>query len=452
MNGKGLSWFGIFRLGLVQTALGAIVILTTTTLNRVMVVELALPAMLPGLLVGMYYAIQLLRPRLGYGSDLGGRRTPWIIGGMTLLAAGGTLAALATAWMATQTAAGIALALLAFIIIGVGVGAAGTALLTLLAKQVVPARRGAAAMIVWVMMIAGFAVTATLAGTYLDPFTMTRLVAVTGTVCAGALVLALVAVVGVENRVPAAAPEPTAPGSRPRFQEALGEIWAEPVARRFTLFVFISMLAYSAQELILEPFAGIAFGLTPGESTRLAGLQNAGVLVGMLLAAAAVSRLGRGRLGGLRAWTIGGCVASAAALIGLAIGAHVGPMWPLIPSVVALGVANGAFAVAAIGSMMRLASAGRASREGVRMGLWGAAQAIAFGLGGLLGTIGVDATHYLLGAPIAAYGAVFAVAAVLFLLAAVLAARVERTTTPGDAHRPVDNLIQDGIAPQGSRP
>ena len=36
-----LSWFGIVRLGLVQTALGAIFVLSTATLNRVMVVELA---------------------------------------------------------------------------------------------------------------------------------------------------------------------------------------------------------------------------------------------------------------------------------------------------------------------------------------------------------------------------------------------------------------------------
>ena len=51
MQQKNFGWFSIFRIGLVQTALGAVVVLTTSTLNRVMVVELALPAMLPGLLV-----------------------------------------------------------------------------------------------------------------------------------------------------------------------------------------------------------------------------------------------------------------------------------------------------------------------------------------------------------------------------------------------------------------
>ena len=78
------------RLGLVQASLGSIVVLTTSTLNRVMVVELALPAIVPGVLVALHYAVQVLRPRLGYGSDLGGRRTPWIVGGMVALALGGT--------------------------------------------------------------------------------------------------------------------------------------------------------------------------------------------------------------------------------------------------------------------------------------------------------------------------------------------------------------------------
>ena len=40
---SGLSWPQIVRLGLVQTALGSVVVLMTATLNRVMVVELALP-------------------------------------------------------------------------------------------------------------------------------------------------------------------------------------------------------------------------------------------------------------------------------------------------------------------------------------------------------------------------------------------------------------------------
>jgi BCD family chlorophyll transporter-like MFS transporter len=429
---RPLGWAGILRLGLVQAALGAIVVLTTSTLNRVMVVELALPAMLPGALVALHHLVQISRPRWGYGSDMGGRRTPWIIGGMAVLAGGGVLAALATAWMETSPGAGTTLAVLAFTLIGIGVGACGTSLLVLLAKRVSDERRAAAATTVWLMMIVGFIVTAGIAGHFLDPFSTGRLVAVTATVAAIAFVITVVAIYGMEGDA-APAPAPTeatgAPaGGEMSFRDALAGVWAEPRARRFTVFVFVSMLAYSAQDLILEPYAGAVFGLTPGESTRLAGVQNGGVLLGMLLLAFLGSSTWGRRLGTLQTWTIVGCVGSALALLVLAAGHDYGPEFPLRGAVFALGLTNGLFAVAAIGSMMGLVSAGRERREGVRMGLWGAAQAIAFGLGGFLGTAAVDLTRGLIGDAGPAYALVFTGEALMFLISAVLAARITQST------------------------
>jgi BCD family chlorophyll transporter-like MFS transporter len=346
---------------------------------------------------------------------------------MAVLALGGVSAAIATAWMATQPFEGILLAVVAFLLIGLGVGASGTSLLVLLAKRVDERKRAAAATIVWVMMIAGFIVTAGSAGHFLDPFSPARLVTVTTVVACTALVVTLLAVWNVEGpREPLVrdSSDGRSNASKPTFREALSQVWDEPEARRFTIFIFVSMLAYSAQDLILEPFAGSVFGFTPGESTKLAGVQHGGVLLGMLLVGLAGSSVGRGRLGSLRTWTIGGCIASAVALVGIAAAGVMGPPWPLRPSVFFLGAANGAFAVAAIGSMMGLAGKGREAREGIRMGLWGAAQAIAFGIGGFLGSAASDLTRHLIDAPGPAYAAVFATEAMLFLVSARLAARV----------------------------
>ena len=417
-----MSWFGIFRLALVQMALGAIVVLTTSTLNRLMAVELMLPALVPGLLVGLHHAVQMTRPRMGFGSDVGGRRTPWIAGGMAVLALGGFLAAVATAWMATDRLAGLCLAVLGYALVGLGVSAAGTSLLVLLAKQVHEERRAAAATVVWVLMIVGFAVTAGLAGRWLDPYSPGRLVVVSGTVSLIALALAWAALWGVEQGGLTTA---TPAQDKPPFRAALAQVWGEPDARRFTIFVFVSMVAYSAQDLILEPFAGIRFGFTPGESTQLSGVQHGGTLAGMLLGALAGRRWGTLTFGSLRAWIVGGCLASAVALAGLVVGDWRGGMdWPVRANVFALGVANGAFSIAAIGSMMALASQGRASREGVRMGLWGAAQATGFALGGLLGTASSDLAHWLIGSQVAAYVSIFGAEALLFVLSAALALRI----------------------------
>ena len=339
---------------------------------------------------------------------------------MAALALGGVAAAGATALMATHLALGVALAAAAFAAVGVGVGAAGTALLTLLAKRVDPRRRAAAATVVWLMMIAGIAVTATVAGKLLDPFSPERLVIVVSAAGVVAFVVAALAVWGMEGE--ASVPGPAA--AHAGFVATLSEIWAEPQARRFAIFVFVSMLAYSAQELILEPFAGAVFALTPGQSTGLTGLHHAGVLAGMALVAVCSALAGGFRVRAMRISTIGGCIGSAVAILLLAASGLAGFPWPLREGVLLLGAANGAFAVSAIGSMMGLASDGRAAREGTRMGLWGAAQALAFGAGGLAGTTASDLARHVFGSPATAYAAVFGMEAVLFLVAAGLAVGV----------------------------
>ena len=170
IEGRGLGWLGIVRLGLVQSALGGIVVLTTSTLNRIMVVEMALPALLPAALVAWHYGVQISRPGFGFGSDIGHRRTPWIIGGMGVLALGALLATNGALMMPNAPVAGVIVSILAYLMIGAGVGASGTSLLALLATRVAPQRRSAAAAITWIMMIVGSVAPAGIAGAFLDPF------------------------------------------------------------------------------------------------------------------------------------------------------------------------------------------------------------------------------------------------------------------------------------------
>ena len=420
-----LGWLGIVRLGLVQSAIGAMVMLVTSLLNRVMVVEYALPAALPAGLVAWHYAVQLSRPAWGHGSDRGNRRTPWIVFGMALLAFGAMAAVDALPMLAAGHWFGYLLAIIAFAMIGAGVGAAGTSLLALLASQVAPARRAAAASITWIMMVLGIVVTASVAGRLIDPFSLPRLAMVASGVALASFTLALAALWRLERP---GAPVDSAEGAEhPRqFGAALREMLADPDARRFTVFVFVSMLAYSMQDMILEPFAGLLFGFTPGQSTQLSGTQHSGVLVGMILVGVAGSAFGGGSPASLRRWIIGGCLGSAIALAGLAVAARVGAGWPLAANIVLLGFANGVFAVAAIGAMMGLAGARGPAHTGIRMGVWGASQAIAFGLGGLIGAVGVDVGRAITGGTPQAFMAVFAAEAGLFILAAWLAIGVTR--------------------------
>ncbi len=439
-SAAGLSWFSITRLGLVQAALGAIVMLVTSLLNRVMVVEYALPAAIPAALVGFHYAIQLSRPRFGHGSDSGARRTPWIVGGMGLLAIGGLMATNATLMADATPMKALLLAVLAYAFIGAGVGASGTNLLALIASRTAERRRPAAAALTWILMIVGIVVTAGVAGSLLDPFSPERLAMVAGGVVAAAFLLTLVAVAGVEDR--AVPVQSGKPHPEVAFRTAMAETWADPAARRFSVFVFTAMLAYSMQDMVLEPFAGLAFGYTPGESTSLSSLQHMGVLAGMLLVGIGGSAFSGGRAAAMRLWVSLGCIGSALALAFLASGALIGPGFPLKPAVILLGFCNGVFAVSAIGAMMSLAGAPGPGREGVRMGLWGAAQAIAFGLGGFFGAVGVDVGRHLMGADGPAFFLVFSTEALLFLAAAAIALTLNRATgtSPAGPQRQPDAL------------
>ncbi len=405
-----VGWGTLARLCLVNAAIGGLAALPINLFNRLMTVELALPAILPGLLVALHYGVQLTRPVWGHRSDQNGARKPLILSGIVIVGLG----LIAAAWGIGLAPASPALALIVWILayaaIGVGIGAAGTSFLALLA-DVSGEKRGPAATLAWLLLIAGIIVTSIGTGIALDPYSPERLIFVVANVALIALLVAALATWKIEpqgNRKAVETPEP--------FSAALSQTWADPVARRFAGFVFLSILAFYLSELVFEPFAGHVHGLSPEESTKLSGGKEGAALAGMLLA----GLLSQLKLGNLRHWAVIGCTVSAFGLLCLGAG------FPLVPSSVALGLGNGFFVVGAVGSMMQLA-ADHAERTGTRMGVFGAAQAIAAGAAGLIGTGMLDLARLML-SDAAAYASVFWLEAALFLAAALVAARVMRAS------------------------
>ena len=420
-----LSWLSIVRLGLVQMCLGAVVVLMTSTLNRLMVVELSLAATLPGALVAIHYLVQISRPKWGFLSDIQGNRTKWIILGMIILAVGANLAALCIPLYSFNATAATILSFFAYTLIGIGVGASGTSLLALLATHTIQHRRAAAATITWLMMIFGIAVTATVVGKLLDPYSIERLIKIVFGLTVITVAITFVSTLNIERGLSTVNKNINKSQS---FLTGLKVIWSNSQTKRFSVFVFLSMTAYFMQELILEPYAGIVFSFTPGQSTSLSGMQNGGVFLGMLAVGIACTGF---KFGALKNWVWAGCMGSCISLVLIALAGQSPEIVPLAPLVFGLGIFNGMFAVAAIGSMMSLASQNNDRREGIRMGLWGAAQAIAAGFGGLLGTILVDLLRLTNFSHADAYGTVFIFEAALFALAASIATRSITTAFSG---------------------
>jgi BCD family chlorophyll transporter-like MFS transporter len=296
------------------------------------------------------------------------------------------------------------------------------------------------------MMIMGFAITAGVVGKLIDPYTPEVLLKVSASLSVLTSLITAICLWRLEKTGIASVPEEKK--SSADFKQTFKEVWSEPKARTFTIFVFLSMLAYSAQDLILEPFAGAVLQMTPGETTQLSGLQHGAVLLGMLSVAVAGSGWARGRFGSVQSWMVGGCLVSGLAMGGLCLAGLHGAGWPLRANVWLLGVANGAFSIAAISTMMRLAREGTSGREGTRMGLWGAAQGIAFGLGGLVGTGATDLARHVIQQLDLAYASVFFFEMLLFVASAWWAVQV---ATPR-ARRASSNLSNASWASQGQQP
>jgi BCD family chlorophyll transporter-like MFS transporter len=434
----GMSWWQLTRLGFVQAAIGAVVVLLTTTINRVIVVELGLPALIPGVLVALHFAVQLyLRPRLGHDSDGHGRRTPWILGGMAVCALGGLGVAASIPVMAQHTVTGVVLAAMASMVLGAGVSASGTPLLALMSERAKPSQRAGAAAITWILMIVGIIITAATSGTLLDPFSFERLIAIAGGIGAVGLVVSWLATRGVERGPRPVMPAATAASAPASFRATFRAVWEEPAARLFSGFIFVAMFAYSAQDLILEPFAGIAFGMTPGESTKLSGAHHGGVLAGMVVAALIATRTGQ-----LRQWAAAGCAASALAYLALVASPGAASRAVFTAIVIVLGVANGVFAIGAIGSMMALTGDKTDGRAGLRLGVFGAAQALAYAIGTMSGAAGVDVARAVLDSPLRGYLAVFGVQALLFGGSAWLALRSASSEHANDVFRQRGDMLQ----------
>ena len=429
-----MNWFSILRLGLVQLCIGSSVVIPLSTLNRLMKVELALPATIAGFLIALHYAVQLTRVNWGYLSDKTQNRSQWIIFGMLILGIGGVLASASIPLIESNFAYGIMLALFSYTLIGFGVGAAGTPLLALLASYSSKSQKGFAASITFLMMILGLAITGITAGIILDPYSHQKLIKITASLAIITNILSFLSLKNLEKslRNNADARTPNAINYDVPFLEGIKKVWMEREARLFTIFIFISMGAFSMQDPILEPFAGEVFGFAVGESTKLDGFHKIGTLIGIILIILCLSkfRIGFGslsfvkneRLGSEKFWLITGCLFSALSLIIISILGLTYRDPGILNSVVFLfGISNGVFTAGILGTMLHLASRGSGDNNtGTRMGIWGAAQAYATMIAVFVSTVLVDILGLMMNSLPSVYGIVFLTAASFFIAAAFL--------------------------------
>ena len=416
----------LLRLSLFQVSVGMALVLLVGTLNRVMIVELKVPASLVAIMVALPVLYAPVRALIGFRSDhhrsaLGWRRVPYIwmgtliqFGGLALmpfallvLSGGGN----SSQWPSWVGPAGAGLA---FLLVGAGLHTTQTAGLAL-ATDLAPAdSRPKVVGLMYVMLLLGSIVSAFLFGAFLADYSPARLIQVIQAAALATMLLNTASLWKQETRRPRGS-APPAPA--PRF----GEAWARYVegdgTRRRLFAIAIGTMAFGMQDVLLEPYGGQVLGMSVGATTWLSATLACGGLFGFGLASAV---LGRGadpaRMAAMGAWL--GLPAFAAVMLAAANGSV--PLFAC--GVFGVGFGGGIFAHGTLTVTMN-----RAPREqaGLALGAWGAVQATSAGVAVALGGVLRDAAGALasqgvfgpmLARPATGYAVVYAVEIVLLVV------------------------------------
>ncbi|WP_294103783.1 MFS transporter [Sphingomonas sp.] len=416
----------LLRLSLIQVSVGVSLVLLAGTLNRVMIVELGVPATLVGVMLALPMLFAPFRALIGFQSDahvsaLGWRRVPFILRG-TMLQFGGlammpfALLVLAGAGQSSSAPAwiGQAAAGLAFLLVGAGLHITQTVGLALATDQAPESAHPNIVGLMYSMLLIGMIVAALLFGAALANFSHGRLIQVIQGTAVITFVLNFAALWKQEARQPNRVIE-----AQRTFQESWALYAAEPHAIRRLVAVALGTLAFSMEDILLEPYGGQILGLSVGDTTKLTATFAGGGLLGFALASRILSR----GFDPFRMAIIGALIGIPAfAMVIAAAPLHVA--WLFVVGVGLIGFGGGLFGHGTLTATMNFAPK---EQIGLALGSWGAAQATAAGvgaaLGGFLRDVGQPAGLALPWQP-AATGYIIVYTIEIVLLIATLAAMV----------------------------
>ena len=388
----------LLRLSLFQASVGMALVLLVGTLNRVMIVELGVPASLVAIMVALPVVYAPLRALIGYRSDthhsaLGWRRVPFIwmgtmlqFGGLAimpfalLVLGGGGNASAWPAWIG-QAGAGIA-----FLLVGAGIHTVQTAGLALATDLTAEASKPKVVGLMYVMLLAGTMVSAIVFGQLLTDFSPGRLVQVIQGAALSTMVLNVIALWKQETRRP---PRGAAPKQHPGFRQAWSAFIEHGHAVRRLVAIGLGTMAFGMQDVLLEPYGGQVLGMSVGSTTSLTATLAFGGLLGFGWASGVLSR-------GADPFRMaaGGALVGIPAFLAVLAAAPLGSVTLFAAGVLGIGLGGGIFSHGTLTATMNSAPKEQA---GLALGAWGAVQATAAGVAVALGGVLRDVISALAG-------------------------------------------------------
>lgn len=405
------------QLGLIHVAVAMTLVPINSTLNRVMIKDLAISATLVAALASLPYLFSPIQVAIGSFADRhaiwGFRRTPYIVLGLLLCVGGVILSPYAAFLMAENFWAGVVVSLSAFGTWGMGYNLSAVSYMSLASEISGEKGRSRTIAIMFTMMIVSIILTAIALSHMVEPYTPQALVRAFWVIGLAALVFGLLGLVKLENR-----------WSRSYNSASENYTWADMMrvvvgnrhAKIFFIYLIILLAAILGQDILLEPFAAEAFAMPVQVTTRITSIWGTCFLVAMLVAGALESKVHKRTVAQVGGWN---------ALVGFALIALSGILSStgvFYTGLVILGIGTGLSTVSNLSLMLDMTTPGKV---GLYIGVWGMANALSRLIGSLIGGALRDALDHALQNPVMAYVVVFIGMALLMLISLWILTRID---------------------------
>jgi BCD family chlorophyll transporter-like MFS transporter len=377
----GLSFPRLLRLSLFQVTVGLAQVLFYGTLNRVMIVELKVPATIVSVFIAIPVLVAPFRALIGFQSDthrsiLGWKRAPFILGGTALQWSGLSFMPFALVLLSGDqtwgpTWIGWIFSGLAFLLVGAGAHVtqtAGLALATDLSNEQIKPKVVA---LMYLMLLVGMTVCSIVVSGLLVDYTPVKLIKVIQSTAMFALLINLIAL--WKQEVPEKGKRWMPGERRPLFMEAWFRFIDGGQAVRVLAATFVGMFALNLQDVILEPYGGEILKLSVSQTTWLTGVYSIGSLMALVAAAPMLAK----RWDPIRvAWV--GLVAGALGFVLIIIAAPAANRVVFQTGTLVVGMAEAFFAVGTLAAAMDIRDK---TQHGIALGAWGAVYATGEGFG-----------------------------------------------------------------------
>ena len=417
-----------FQLGLIHLAVAMTLVPINSTLNRVMIKELAFSASLVAVLASLPYLLSPIQVFIGSFSDRhpiwGWRRTPYIALGLVFCVMGVVLSPLAAFLMAENFWLGLLFGLVAFGAWGMGFNFATVSYFSLATDLSGEKDRGRTISVMFIMMIVGIISTSLLLSRLVDPYSPQVLVQSFWIVGIIALVLGMLGLIKLEIR---SSTESVDVEERYSWRVLADTILENKQATLFFVYLIILLIALLGQDILLEPYGGEAFGMSVRETTRITSIWGTFVLVALLAAGALERRISK------RTIAFWGGLIALAGFIFIAASGFIINTTVFYTGVILLGTGTGFSTVSNLSLMLDMTTA---AKVGLFIGAWGMANAASRLIGALLSGAMRDILTQILQNPIHAYVVVFSTLALLLFISLILLRRIDVAAFREEAESP----------------